>query len=338
MAILVTGGLGFIGSHTVVELINSGEQIIVIDNLANSTIEVLDNLQKIVNQKISFYKVDCCDEQSLTEIFKQNSIESVIHFAGLKSVGESVKKPLFYYDINLNSVITILKVMAKFSCNYFVFSSSATVYGNLNKAPFTEDMITQATNPYGQSKLMIEQFLYSYCQCNSNFSVICLRYFNPIGAHKSGLIGDCPTTPHHQNLMPILTKVATHKLQCLKIFGNDYETFDGTCVRDYVHVVDLSRGHIAALNYLKHHKGFSIFNLGTGQGVSVLKLIEVFEDVNRVKINFEFTDRRPGDVAISYCSPKKAISVLNWSAHLNVEDMCRDAFNFEKNMSKSVIV
>lgn len=330
MAILITGGAGFIGSHTVVELVESGEQVVVADNFENSSFKVIDNLKKIVGSKFKFYKGDCCCLQFLERVFSENEIESVVHFAGLKAVGESVKFPIKYYENNLMSTLNLLKVMENFNCFRFIFSSSATVYGDVNKVPFDEDMSVKSTNPYGETKVVIEKILQDVCLSNLKFSAVCLRYFNPIGAHKSGLIGEEPLGVPN-NLMPYIVQVAKGKLECLNIFGNDYEdTKDGTGVRDYIHVVDLSLGHVSALDFCRKHTGFDVFNLGTGVGYSVLDVVESFEKVSGVKIKFKFVKRRPGDVSKCYCNPKKAKNILKWQPKFGLNEMCLDAWNFAK--------
>lgn len=334
MAILVTGGAGFIGSHTVVELIKSNEKVIIVDNFANSSIDVINNLKQLVGSNFEFFEGDCCDEAFLNEVFTKHEIEGVVHFAGLKAVGESVKSPVDYYFENLCGALVVLRLMKKFGCSKIIFSSSATVYGNENEVPFVETMPTKSTNPYGETKKMIEKILSDCCKANPKFSAVCLRYFNPIGAHSSGLLGDLPKKGKPDNLMPYIVQVANGKLECLNIFGNDYETVDGTGVRDYIHVVDLSRGHVSALNFCRKNCGFEVFNLGTGKGYSVLEVVRAFEKVNGVKIDYRFAPRRSGDVAKSYCCPKKALQLLNWQAKLGLDAMCFDAWNFELMRNK----
>ena len=325
--ILVTGGTGFIGSHTVVELQKNGYEAVIADNLVNSKIETLDNIQKITGIKPKFYLADVCDESAVRKIFKENKIDAVIHFAGLKAVGESVSKPYEYYSNNLISTLTLYKVMREFSCKRFVFSSSATVYGMNNISPYTEDLPTSATNPYGQTKFMQEIILSDIAKANPDFSVALLRYFNPIGAHESGYIGEDPNGIPN-NLMPYICKVAIGKLPYLNVFGNDYDTPDGTGVRDYIHVVDLAEGHIAALKYIMEHKGVLTVNLGTGKGSSVLDIVKAFEKASGVHIEYKITDRRPGDVATVYACTDKAKEVLHWTAKKSIDDMCRDSWNF----------
>lgn len=334
MAILVTGGAGYVGSHTVVELVKAGEQVVVVDNFSNSSSSVVEKLKQLVGSSFVFLEGSCCDEAFLQQVFLKHKVEAVVHFAGLKAVGESVKFPSAYYFENLCSTLNILKLMKKFDCFKFIFSSSATVYGNENEVPFVETMPTKSTNPYGETKIMIERILSDCCKASEDFSAVCLRYFNPIGAHKSGLIGDLPRGVPN-NLMPYIVQVASGKFSHLKIFGNDYETVDGTCVRDYIHVVDLSFGHLQALKFCRNNVGFESINLGTGVGHSVLEVVKTFEEVNGVKINYRFVDRRAGDVAEVYCCPKKALHALNWTAKLSLSDMVFDAWNFELNLEKS---
>ena len=302
MAILVTGGAGFIGSHTAVELLNANKSVVIVDNLCNSNIQSVENIKKITKCDLKFYNTDCCCKADLTKIFQENEIEEVIHFAGFKAVGESTKKPLKYYSNNLKSTLSLCEVMKKFGCNRLVFSSSATVYGAPKTVPIKEDFPTSTTNPYGTTKLMIETILRDICAANPEFSVACLRYFNPIGAHKTGIIGEMPNGIPN-NLMPYITQVAAKKLKILSVFGNDYPTHDGTGVRDYIHVVDLAKGHLSALKYIETHSGFETFNLGTGTGYSVLDILKTFEKVNNITIPYKITDRRPGDIAICYADP-----------------------------------
>ena len=327
MNILVTGGLGFIGSHTVVELIESGYEVIIADNLVNSKIEVLDKLYEITGVKPIFYEIDVTDEDKLEEIFSSHEINGVIHFAGLKAVGESVEKPLEYYYNNVVSTMALSKMCIKYGVGKFVFSSSATVYGD-QPSPLREDMeLKETTNPYGETKAMSERILMDVAKANKGFAVSLLRYFNPIGAHKSGLIGEDPNGIPN-NLMPYVAKVAKGELDELNVFGNDYDTIDGTGVRDYIHVVDLAKGHVKAIENLS--KGINIYNLGTGRGTSVLELVNTFIRVNNVDVPYKIVDRRPGDVAICYADPSKAERELGWKATLNLEDMVRDTWNFAK--------
>ena len=328
MKVLVTGGTGYIGSHTVVELIESGYEPIIIDNLSNSKIEVLDKLEEITGKRVKFYQNDVCDMEALNKIFDENEIEAVMHFAGYKAVGESVKFPLMYYMNNLDSTMNLLKVMGDHNCKKFVFSSSATVYGDPEELPITEECkVGGTTNPYGDSKYMIEMMLKSLHVSDEDWSIAILRYFNPVGAHKSGLIGESPNGVPN-NLMPYIVRVATGKYPELSIFGNDYDTHDGTGVRDYIHVVDLAKGHISTLNSIKDKKGLKIYNLGTGTGYSVLDLVNSFEKVNGVKVPYKIVDRRPGDIASCYADASKAFNELNWKAELGVEDMMRDSYNY----------
>ena len=329
MKVLVTGGTGYIGSHTCVELLDEGHEVIIVDNLANSQKDVVDKIETITGKKVKYYEEDCCDIEALRRIFKENEgIEAVLHFAGLKAVGESVKLPIKYYENNLCSTLSLIKVMEENGCKNLVFSSSATVYGDPKKLPITEDMeVGGTTNPYGTTKYFIERILKDVCIANEDFSVVLLRYFNPIGAHSSGLIGENPNGIPN-NLMPYIIKVATGELEVLNVFGNDYDTKDGTGVRDYIHVVDLAKGHIKALDKAVSSKGVHTYNLGTGHGVSVLELINTFEKVNGIKVNYKIVDRRPGDIATCYADASLAFKELGWKAEKNIEDMCKDAYNF----------
>ena len=327
MKVLVTGGTGYIGSHTVVELIEHKDEVVIIDNLVNSKKEVVDKIKAITGVKVPFYEEDVRNKEELRKIFKKHKFDAVIHFAGLKAVGESVEKPLEYYDNNLGSTITLLEVMKEFNCKKIIFSSSATVYGDPEELPITEMCkVGDTTNPYGTTKLFIEHILSDLCISDEEWSVALLRYFNPIGAHKSGLIGENPNGIPN-NLMPYIIKVAVGDLPCLNVFGDDYDTPDGTGVRDYIHVVDLAKGHIAAIKALKK-PGCHYYNLGTGHGYSVLDLVKTFEKVNGIKINYKITDRRPGDIASCYADATLANKELGWKAELEIEDMCRDAYNF----------
>lgn len=328
MKILVTGGAGYIGSHTCVELLNNGYEVVIVDNLCNSKEKTINDIENITGKKVSFYKEDICDKKTLTKIFKENKIDAVIHFAGLKAVGESVKKPLLYYRNNIDSTLTLCEVMNEFNVKKIIFSSSATVYGNPKKLPITEDMkVGNTTNPYGSSKLYIEGILKDLYISDNEWSITLLRYFNPIGAHESGLLGEDPNGIPN-NLMPYIVKVATGELECLSVFGNDYDTIDGTGVRDYIHVVDLARGHVKALNRLLNRKGVDIYNLGTGNGYSVLEIIETFEKVNGVKVNYKIVGRRDGDIACCYADASKASKELNWKAEYNLEDMVKSSYNY----------
>ena len=327
MNILVTGGAGYIGSHTCVELLNNNHSVIIADNLCNSKIESIEKIKQITNKDVIFYPVDVTDEQAVESIFSSYQIDGVIHFAGLKAVGESVEKPLEYYYNNIVSTIILSKACIKYNVNKFVFSSSATVYGE-NKVPFVETMdLLPTTNPYGETKAISERILMDVAKANPNFSVSLLRYFNPVGAHESGLIGEAPNGIPN-NLMPYTTQVASGKLEKLRVFGNDYETIDGTGVRDYIHVLDLAEGHVAAIEKLT--EGVHIYNLGTGQGTSVLQLIHAFEDVNNIIVPYEIVGRRPGDIASCYADASKAERELGWKAKRGLKEMCRDAWRFEK--------
>jgi len=328
MNILVTGGLGFIGSHTVVELIKNNHTVIIADNLINSKIEVLDKLYTITGIKPSFYQIDVTDEAKVEEIFSKHKIDGVIHFAGLKAVGESVSKPIEYYYNNLVSTMILSKMCVKYGVNKFVFSSSATVYGD-QPSPLKEDMeLNKTTNPYGETKAMSERILTDTAHANDGFAVSLLRYFNPVGAHESGLIGEDPNGIPN-NLMPFVTKVAKGQLEKLSVFGNDYDTIDGTGVRDYIHVVDLAKGHVKAIENLKD--GVNIYNLGTGRGTSVLELVNAFMKVNDIDVPFEIVGRRPGDIATCFADASKAKKELGWKAELGIEEMVRDAWKFEQN-------
>ncbi len=327
MSILVTGGAGYIGSHTCVELLEKGEEIVIVDNFSNSKPEVLDKIKDITGKKFKFYEVDLLDKTKLEKVFQDNHIEEVIHFAGLKAVGESVKKPIEYYHNNITGTLVLLELMKKYNCKKIVFSSSATVYGNPKTVPIKEDFPLSTTNPYGSTKLMIEQILKDVAVADNEFSCILLRYFNPIGAHESGLIGENPNGIPN-NLMPYIARVATGQYEKLNVFGNDYDTPDGTGVRDYIHVVDLAKGHIKAIEKARNMKGVEAYNLGTGKGYSVLDLVKTFEKVNNVTVKYEIVPRRPGDIAICYADPSKAKEELGWTAEKDVEDMCRDTWNF----------
>ena len=329
MKILVTGGCGYIGSHTCCELLDNNYEVVIVDNLCNSKEEVIDKIKQITNKDVTFYKGDVRDVSLLEKVYNENDIKAVIHFAGLKAVGESVQKPLLYYRNNIDSTLSLLEVMSKFNCKRIVFSSSATVYGSPKFLPIKEDFPLSTTNPYGSTKLYIEGILRDLYISDNEWSIAILRYFNPIGAHKSGLIGENPNGIPN-NLMPYILKVATKELAVLNVFGNDYDTKDGTGVRDYIHVVDLAKGHIKALNWVLNNNGIDAFNLGTGHGYSVLDLVTTFERVNNVKVNYQIVDRRPGDVASCYADPSYAKDKLNWEAELDIEDMCRDGYNYIK--------
>ena len=325
--ILVTGGAGFIGSHTCVEFLESGYEVVVLDNLSNSKEEAIRRIEKITGKSVDFYKADMRDEEAVRKIFQEQEISAVVHFAGLKAVGESVAKPLEYYENNLNGTFVLLKVMREYNCKTIVFSSSATVYGMNNPVPYIEGMPTSATNPYGYTKVMIEQILSDICIADPDFRAVALRYFNPIGAHKSGLIGEDPNGIPN-NLLPYIGQVAIGKLKQLSIFGNDYDTPDGTGVRDYIHVVDLAKGHVCAIAYAENHKGFMPINLGTGHGISVLEMVHAYEKACGHEINYRITDRRPGDIASSYADASRAKELLNWEAHETLETMCADSWHF----------
>ena len=328
MKILVTGGLGFIGSHAVVELLDDDYEVVVIDNLYNSSIDVIDNIKKITGKEFSFYQNDVCDLDALEKIFSEHKIDAVMHFAGYKAVGESVEKPILYYENNLLSTLHLCKKMIEHCCFKLIFSSSATVYGNPKVLPITEDCkVGSTTNPYGTTKWMNEKILKDITVANSNFTVIVLRYFNPIGAHKSGLIGEKPNGIPN-NLMPYIVRVATGELEMLNIFGNDYDTPDGTGVRDYIHVVDLAKGHLKALEKAISSRGIYYYNLGTGIGYSVLDLVHNFEKVNHVKVPYRIIGRREGDIASCYADPSRAYKELDWKAELGLEDMMKDSYNF----------
>ena len=328
MKILVTGGLGFIGSHAVVELLDDDYEVVVIDNLYNSSIDVIDNIKKITGKEFSFYQNDVCDLDALEKIFSEHKIDAVMHFAGYKAVGESVEKPILYYENNLLSTLHLCKKMIEHCCFKLIFSSSATVYGNPKVLPITEDCkVGSTTNPYGTTKWMNEKILKDITVANSNFTVIVLRYFNPIGAHKSGLIGEKPNGIPN-NLMPYIVRVATGELEMLNIFGNDYDTPDGTGVRDYIHVVDLAKGHLKALEKAISSKEIYYYNLGTGIGYSVLDLVHNFEKVNHVKVPYRIIGRREGDIASCYADPSRAYKELDWKAELGLEDMMKDSYNF----------
>ena len=328
MKILVTGGAGFIGSHTILELLNAGHSVIVMDNLLNSKITSLERVEDLTGQSVSFEKLDLLNIEGMNALFKSHSIDAVIHFAGLKAVGESVEKPLFYYENNVTGTVNLCKVMDKHGVKRLVFSSSATVYGNPSESPIKETSELSATNPYGQTKLTIEHILRDLCVSDPEWKVSLLRYFNPVGAHESGRIGEDPTGIPN-NLMPYVTQVAVGKRKRLSVFGSDYPTHDGTGVRDYIHVADLAKGHLKALEHLEQESGAEAYNLGTGQGSSVLDVIKTFEKVTGKKIPYELTDRRPGDAAICYANVEKARNVLGWETEKDLEDMCRDAWNWQ---------
>lgn len=327
--IFVTGCSGYIGSHTCVELLENGYNVIGLDNFSNSKPIVLDKIFEITGKKIKFYEGNMLDKDILNKIFSENTIDAVIDFAAFKSVGDSTKKPIEYYINNVSSVLTLLDVMKEYNVKNLIFSSSATVYGESKIMPITEECkIGNTTNPYGTSKLFVEGILQDLYTSDNSWNICVFRYFNPVGAHKSSLIGEDPTGIP-ANLMPFISKVAIGEIDCLNVFGNDYDTEDGTGVRDYIHIMDLAKAHINGLKKLENDKkGMHIYNLGTGKGVSVLEMINTFEKVNNVKINYKITERRPGDIAVCYADPTKAFKELNWKAIYNLEDMCRDAYNY----------
>ncbi len=327
MKILVTGGTGYIGSHTCVELLNNGYEIVVIDNFSNSKKDVVEKIKEITKKDFIFYEGDVCNPDLLDKVFTENKIDAVIHFAGYKAVGESVAKPLKYYHNNLESTISLLEAMTKYNCKKIAFSSSATVYGKPEKLPIKEDFPLSTTNPYGTTKLMIEDILRDVYKSDNTWSIAILRYFNPIGAHESGLIGENPNDIPN-NLMPYIVKVATKELEVLSVFGNDYDTHDGTGVRDYIHVVDLAKGHIKAIEKVMKDQGLDSYNLGTGIGYSVLDLVNTFEKVNNVKVNYKIVGRRPGDIDACYADPTYAYEQLGWKAEKGIDEMCRDAYNY----------
>ena len=333
MRILVAGGAGYIGSHTIVELYNNGHEVICVDNLYNSKIKTIKSIEKIVKKHIPFYKVDCVDKKKLEKVFQNEDFETIIMFQGYKAVGESVKEPLKYYRNNIDSALTILELMDKYNVHNVIFSSSATVYGKDAKSPIKETnnalSLNQITNPYGETKAMIEKILMDKSNADPSFKAVILRYFNPVGAHDSGLIGEDPNGIPN-NLMPYIAKVATGKLPYLNIYGDDYKTKDGTGVRDYIHVVDLANGHVAALKCFKNKKqNLFVYNLGTGKGTSVLDLVNAYKNANNLDVKYKIVGRRAGDVDKLYCNPKKANDELKWSADLNIRSMCESSYKFE---------
>lgn len=330
MAVLVTGGAGYIGSHTVVELLNNNYEVVIVDNYSNSKPEVLNRIKQITGKDVTFYEADLLDKPALEAIFEKETIDSVIHFAGYKAVGESVAMPINYYHNNITGTLMLLEVMKANNVKKIVFSSSATVYGMNNVSPLTEDMPTSATNPYGYTKVMIEQILQDVHVSDNEWDMALLRYFNPIGAHESGLIGEDPSGIPN-NLMPYITQVAVGKRPQLSVFGNDYDTPDGTGVRDYIHVVDLAKGHLKALESFEKLPGVGIYNLGTGVGYSVLDLVHNFEKANDLSIPYTIVDRRPGDIGTCYADSSRASELLNWQTEKDLEDMCRDSWNWQKN-------
>lgn len=328
MNILVTGGTGYIGSHTVVELLNEGHDVVIVDNFFNSKPDVLDKIKQITGKDVKFYEVDCCDEEKMEKVFKENKIDGAIHFAGYKAVGESVQKPIMYYENNILSTLVLCKLLKKYDCKKLIFSSSATVYGNPHTVPIKEDFpLGPTTNPYGSTKLMIEGILKDIYVSDNEWNIVLLRYFNPIGAHESCLLGENPKGIPN-NLMPYINKVAVGELECLGVFGDDYPTHDGTGVRDYIHVVDLAKGHVKALKKLVDDPEVYIYNLGTGNGFSVLDLVKTYEKVNNIQLNYAIKPRRAGDIAACYADSTKAKEELGWEATKTIEDMCRDSYQF----------
>jgi UDP-glucose-4-epimerase len=329
MNILLAGGAGYIGTHTAIELISLGYNVIIADNFANSKLEAVTNTEKIAGQKIPLYNIDVADVVALDKVFSENKIDAVIHFAGLKILNESIQIPVKYYRNNLDTTLSLLEVMAKHKVNKIIFSSSASVYGIPERVPIDESMPVSCSNPYGWTKIFIEQILADTAKANPDFSVILLRYFNPVGAHSSGIIGENPTEIP-TNLFPYISQVAFGKLNELKIYGNNYPTKDGTGIRDYIHIVDLAKGHVAALDYAQKHKGSEIINIGTGVGYSVLDIVKAFEETNNVKVPYKIAERRSGDVAECYADASKAALLLNWKAEKTLEDMCKDAWRWQK--------
>lgn len=330
MAVLVTGGAGYIGSHTVVQLLEDNREVVIVDDLSNSSPKVIDRIEAITGKRPKFYEVNILDEEKMEEIFKENKIDSVIHFAGFKAVGESVAKPLAYYTNNLTTTLIVLNLMKKYGVRNFVFSSSATVYGDPHTCPILETFPLSATNPYGRTKLMIEEMLVDICKADKKLNVALLRYFNPVGAHESGTIGEEPNGIPN-NLMPYITKVAVGKLEKLSVFGNDYNTPDGTGVRDYIHVVDLANGHLKALAKLETNPGLVIYNLGTGKGYSVLDMVKAFSKACGKDIPYVIAPRRPGDVAMCYADATKAKEELGWEAKYDLDRMCADSWRWQSN-------
>ncbi|MBQ2302398.1 MAG: UDP-glucose 4-epimerase GalE [Oscillospiraceae bacterium] len=330
MNVLVTGGAGYIGSHTAVELIEAGYDAIIVDDLSNAKEDVIDRIETITGKRPVFYKEDCKDKEAMRKIFSENKIDAIIHFAAYKAVGESVQKPLEYYRNNLDSTLTLMEVMEEFGCKKFVFSSSATVYGPNNPYPYKEKMkAIESTSPYGWTKVMIERILTDYVTAHPDYCAVLLRYFNPIGSHPSGLLGDDPNGIPN-NLMPYISRVAAGKLEKLTIFGDDYPTPDGTCQRDYLHVVDLAVGHLKALEYAENNSGVEAFNLGTGNGVSVMELVHAFDEANDMQLPYVIGPRREGDLPAFWADAQKAKDVLGWEAKYSVEDMCKSAWEFVK--------
>lgn len=333
MAILITGGAGYIGSHTMVEFLEAGRELVVVDNFVNSKPESLERVKKITGKDFKFFEVNLLDKEALDRVVRENNIDSCIHFAGLKAVGESCAKPLLYYHNNITGTLNLCEVLAKYNAKRIVFSSSATVYGNPASVPITEDFPLSTTNPYGETKLMIERILKDIHAADPEWSISVLRYFNPIGAHQSGLIGEDPQGIPN-NLLPYITQVAAGRRECLSVFGSDYKTHDGTGVRDYIHVVDLARAHLKAMERAEQVTGIDYFNIGTGVGYSVLDIVHAYEKATGITINYKITDRRPGDIDECYANPAKAASVLGWKAEYNIEDMCRDSYRWQMKNPK----
>ena len=330
MSVLVTGGAGYIGSHTVIQLLENNKNVVIVDNFSNSNPIVLDRIKQITNKDFKFYEIDTTNQEELEIVFKENKIDSVIHFAAYKAVGESVAKPLEYYTNNIVNTLSVLNLMKKYDVKKFVFSSSATVYGDPHTCPITEDFPLSTTNPYGATKLMIEDMLRDISKADSTFNIAILRYFNPVGAHSSGLIGEDPNDIPN-NLMPYVSQVAVGKLEQLSVFGNDYNTPDGTGVRDYIHVVDLANGHLKALDKLDTNCGLVTYNLGTGNGYSVLDMVKAFSEASGRNVAYKIVDRRPGDVAMCYADPTKANEELGWEAKYGIKEMCEDAWRWQSN-------
>lgn len=330
MKVLVTGGAGYIGSHTVIQLLENNKNVIIVDNFSNSNPIVLDRIKEITNKDFKFYEIDTTNQEDLEIVFKENKIDSVIHFAAYKAVGESVAKPLEYYTNNIVNTLSVLNLMKKYDVKKFVFSSSATVYGDPHTCPITEDFPLSTTNPYGSTKLIIEDILRDIAKVDTSFNIAILRYFNPVGAHSSGLLGEDPNDIPN-NLMPYVSQVAVGKLKELSVFGNDYNTPDGTGVRDYIHVVDLANGHLKALDKLDTNCGLVTYNLGTGKGYSVLDMVNAFSEASGREVAYKVVDRRPGDIAMCYADPKKANEELGWKAKYGIKEMCEDAWRWQSN-------
>lgn len=334
MTVLITGGLGFIGSHTVVELMEQGQDCLIVDNLSKSTPHVLNRIESIVQKQVPFIQLDLLDKERLKQLFKQFNITSVVHFAGYKSVSESISEPLIYYQNNIICTLNLLEVMQEFHVKKLVFSSSATVYGDLHVPPLKETLSLNAPNPYGRTKLMLEEIIRDFVAANDDWSIAIMRYFNPIGAHKSGLLGEAPFGLPN-NLMPHILKAANKEVAQLQIFGGDYETIDGTCIRDFIHIIDLANGHVQALQYIDKHLGCEAFNLGTGEGYSVLQLIETFERVNGISVPYKIVGRREGDIKSSIADVSKAYQLLQWEAHYNLQHMCADSWKWYLSQKES---